>query len=447
MIASTFPALEGARARGDKLADGLVDSLFRLGGPKAVDMLLRHLVSHDEFPTEFPEAVRDMVVEFGGDTATLHSLDDEIRHYLLESARPPKGFALDEEKVKRGEDLFMEAGVLSLLALLHASLPTCYLMENGVEVLGATQQLEKHTFRRLLETAQMLVGVMSPGGIRVDPKSDPSDPNGALLVGAGVTAAQKVRLLHASVRHLLMRRLLMSPGPDEAGGYVSVEDLSEALTQIDWNSKELGRPINQEDMAYTLLTFGLTIPTSLVKLGVPLTRETQESLLHTWNVVGTIMGVEEELIAHTLEDATDLLHTIQASQAGESEDGKKLTAALITCVESVIPFSWLRWVPPVLVWHLVDPKWAHCLGVPRPSFSENLRYSLIHILFSGLARLEIGLTGRSFFAKRLFLWIGQHIVAGLASLPRDDGVAMQRPILQLTDDHRKAWGLPKGSAS
>lgn len=430
-------ALEEARTRGDPLADALVERLFELGGPRAVGGLLQHLVSERggrHGAVEFLDALtRD------ADPELRRALDRDLQAFLIASVQPPRTFAVNVRAVKQASEVFMSSGVLGLVALLHASLPSCYLMKRGVQVLGITQQLRAHAYRRLLETAQMVVASMSDGGLRVVGGSGSSSPR---LVGPGVLEAQKVRLLHATVRRLLVESSrIPDQGPEETGGLVSPETLSSEMARRTWNSKDLGLPINQEDMAYTLLTFGLVIPDALVRLGVPLTNEEREAVLHLWNLLGVVMGVEEVLIVHGLDDARRLFERIQADQAGASRDGRALTRSLIECVEGVLHSPWVRWLPHVLVRFLMGPRFSSYLGVPRASVGEYGAFALLQQTVYYLAHLEVRVAGRSRLGRRLFIWGGRRIVTGLASLPRHRLDGVSHSPLELSDDLRRAWGL------
>src|SRR5690606_21151437 len=139
--------------------------------------------------------------------------------------RPP-----DQAAIAPGQELFAEHGPLILMCLGHYSLPAAYAAAKGVEVLHRTAYLEKRPAKRLFETTQMVIDVMSPGGLAA--------------AGRGVRTAQKVRLMHAMVRHLIQH------DPEQP-----------------WDAS-LGVPINQEDLAGTLMTFSWLTLDGLAKLGV-----------------------------------------------------------------------------------------------------------------------------------------------------------------------------------
>src|SRR5262249_36156671 len=145
-----------------------------------------------------------------------------------------------------------------LMVLGFYGLPADYAAKKGVKVLHRTAQLTRRPVRRVFETTQMVVDVMAEGGLGSE--------------GRGVRSAQKVRLMHAAVRHLLTH--------DPA---------------TPWDAS-LGLPINQEDLAGTLMTFAYVVLDGLARLGIALASDDREAYVHCWQAIGRIMGVREELI-------------------------------------------------------------------------------------------------------------------------------------------------------
>ena len=79
-----------------------------------------------------------------------------------------------------------------------------------------------------------------------------------------------VRVLHAKVRRSLLRR----------------------TGTRSWNTTEYGIPINQEDMAATLLAFSINTLKGIEFLaGVDISREEQEDYLALWRYIGWLLGV------------------------------------------------------------------------------------------------------------------------------------------------------------
>ena len=77
-----------------------------------------------------------------------------------------------------------------------------------------------------------------------------------------------VRFLHAKVRRRISQR-----------------------TAEPWDAEVFGVPINQEDLAATLLAFSINVIHGIEKtLGRPLSDAEQEDYLHLWRLIGWLMG-------------------------------------------------------------------------------------------------------------------------------------------------------------
>jgi hypothetical protein len=199
--------LEPMRQVGDQPADLAIATMFAAGDVGAVNALMLHLVNNEEMiPESLPETVKTFL-------ATTEDL-------------PP--FA-DAAKIRIAEELFFQWGPQIILILHCYSLPYCYAAKKGVQVLALTSRLSTNASRRIIEVAQMLVDVMQPGGLT---SGD----------GRGRRTLQKVRLMHAAVRLLAKN----SPAWDPA-----------------WDL-----PINQEDLAATLMSFSWIALDGLDKLGL-----------------------------------------------------------------------------------------------------------------------------------------------------------------------------------
>jgi len=228
--------LDPMRRLGDPLADQTTEALFQQHKITMANGLLKDaLTNGSPLPDGVPEVLKD---------------------YFAQSARLPKW--ADPAVIERGERLFSRYGPQVIVVYHCYALPFCYASRRGVQVLHRTSRLAKNPQRRILETAQMIVDVMAPGGLtRPDCH--------------GVRTAQKVRLMHSAVRRLI-------------------------LQHGDWNQADLGLPINQEDMAGTLNAFAWITLDGLIRLGVDFTPDELEAYLHCWNVVGSLLGIREELL-------------------------------------------------------------------------------------------------------------------------------------------------------
>ena len=173
-------------------------------------------------------------------------------------------------------------------------------MKYGTEVLAYTKFLQVDPTRRIRETAQMVMDVMVPGGL---------EPG-----GRGVRATMKVRVMHAIVRHMIMNDPRAEANPSDP----------------DLRAK-FGMPINQEDMAYTLMTFSYVVIEGFRTMGYDMTDGRARCYVHCWNVVGYLMGIREELLPARFDDAGGAVRRPSSGASrGSREAGQKLTAALMT---------------------------------------------------------------------------------------------------------------------
>jgi hypothetical protein len=271
-------------------------------------------------------------------------LPEDIRAYMkLASALPPW---CDPRAIAEAQAFFLLYGLASSTLLACASLPQCYVMKYGTEVLAYTKFLQVDPGRRIRETAQMVMDVMCPRGL---------EPG-----GRGVRATMKVRVMHAIVRHMIEHDPRAKPNPSDP-----------ALRA------RFGKPINQEDMAYTLMTFSYVVVEGFRTMGYAMSGSERDGYIHCWNVVGYLMGITEELLPASFSDAEELFNAIQRRQHGQSEAGQKLAAALLSALESAIPGRLHDPLPAALTRRLVGDETADSLGIARARGLTRLRLRLL----------------------------------------------------------------------
>lgn len=305
--------LDDMRRQCDPVADGPVSAVLDSGGVGAVNALMRTLVRVDQpVPEELP---------------------DELEDYLRDTLALPAW--ADMRKIERGQRVFETWGLHISVCLYCASLPSSYAAAKGVKVLDMTARLDTDTRRRVAETGQFLMDVLSVGGLDDD--------------GPGRRTIQKVRLMHAAVRHLISARNRRYPG----------------IWDPDW-----GEPINQEDLAGTLLAFSYVVVESLPRLGVFLPADDIDAYLHLWNVVGYLIGVCEELQAQNVDDATALVDTIRRRQFRTSPEGRRMTVALLELLDDMTPGYLFDDTVPPLIRHLIGDETADMIGVPPSQLAD-----------------------------------------------------------------------------
>lgn len=301
---------------------------------------------------------------------TPDNLPVQLHAYLEKTSRVPPPVL---PRVKLGEDAFAEHGPEILCLLGCYSLPAAYGARKGAQVLVRTGQLTERAHHRLMVTSQMVLDVMAPGGLTAG--------------GRGIRSAQKVRLMHAAVRNLLLNS-----------------------TTTPWDKNDLGVPINQEDLAGTLMTFSCQIMQGLASIGLPLKAEEQEAYLQSWQAVGHLMGVHPQLIPQTMADAAILTAKIEKRQIAASPEGKQLTAALLQMMDHASP-RFAHGIPPAIMRELLPPNVADFLGVPQSTLHKWVLKAMI-----GTARAIDTLTARRKGRTVVFRWLTVHMVQWMIDL-------------------------------
>jgi hypothetical protein len=378
----TAQSLEAARLVGDPIADPVIKQLFESGGTGVVNDLMRKLVDNDGLPPEkLPPIVRDYV----------------------ESTADVRG--LESEQVALGEQLFARLGPEMLTVLGFYGLPMDYAAGKGVRVLYRTAYLSKRPIRRVLETTQMVVDVMAPGGL------GPS--------GRGVRAAQKVRLMHAAVRHLIQND---SSSP--------------------WNTVELGVPINQEDLAGTLMTFGYIVLAGLERLGFEVSAVEREAYFQCWMEIGRIMGVRADLIPANVDEGRTLAQQIFRAQGQSSSEGKELASALVKGYQQLLPEA-LHGMPASMMHFFLQPESltgrnvAEMLGLPPPDWTLGVtRFAAGVDEF--LAKHGIG----NPLASELAGMVGRELIRGFLFVERANRAPFSIP-LELQQQWETRWSDPR----
>lgn len=329
------------------------------------------------------------------------SVQAALQRYLAQGRALP-GWA-DRQKIERAEAIFMDHGPLSCTLLFCSSLPECYVMPQLAAVLHIAGQLEQHTEHRIRQTAAMVFPVMMKGGL--------TDPE-----GSGVAQVLKVRLIHATVRHLILRG-----DPTQVRGVVArtaphdpAAGLHAALAAHGWDVDAQGLPCNQLELAYTLLTFSYCFLQGLRTLGQRLPPADEEAYLHAWNVMGHVLGVRRELMAWTMDDAQALFARMQAEgglQPGQADPRPALGRALIAAMARSIRLPVLRGLPVPLTRWLIGPDTARRIGIDgQVSWATQ---GLFHAgrLLVGLTDGVVGLVQPGFSLSRLFTRvIGYHLL-------------------------------------
>jgi hypothetical protein len=380
----THDFMDEMRTKMDPLADTVIERLFTEGKVEAVNRLMRTLVENDDLPS--------------------NRLPPYVREYLARTeADVPR---LDPEKLRQGQVLFERFGPEVMMIFGFYSLPAAYAARKGVQVLARTGFLHKHPVRRVFETAQMVVDVMTEGGL---------EPG-----GRGVRTLQKVRLMHAAVRYMI-RHDASNP----------------------WDARGLGQPLNQEDLAGTLMTFSYVVLEGMRALRIQLTPEQQEAWLYAWVAVGRILGVDPRLLPASVDEARQLTFLIRQRQLAYSEEGVAMTAALVAGLGQLTP-DIMEGLPASIIHFFLDQdQWqglnvADLLRVPAPDWTALIPHTLKHI-----AGLVDRVGDSTFIVARLLRYLSKGLVEGM--LRWESGG--QRPSFSIPMHLRERWVLQEAPAA
>jgi hypothetical protein len=365
--------LDAMRQHGDAVADAAVKAMFDAADVDAVNRLLVTLLA-GRIPADAPAP---------------------LLAYLAETATLPRW--TDFRKIAIAEQLAVDYGFLCAGVLYTSGLPTCYASRGIAAVLATTLRLEQRDliFRRLIETGQFVFNVSDRGGMRAE--------------GVGVPTAQQVRMMHASIRHLI----LMPPTAASPG----VASLGRTLLAMQWDPA-LGVPINQQELAWTLLTFSFSVLRALEQFGAVLTVEQKDAYIHLWSVVGHVLGVDGRLLCADFAEAAALFERLEPRVTGDTPQGRALIRSLVDFTQPVLFPSLVR----ALIRYHVGERLALLLGARATGVGCLLQTAAV-----GTTRFLIERTTFLYRESYVIKWLGnqatRRIVAHLVSLSRAHGRA------------------------
>lgn len=305
----TIPeAMAALRLRGDTLADTTIATLFHDCQIHHFNTLMRYFeTAGQQPPAELPAAAHD---------------------YLAATSSPPDW--VDWDVMETARMFFIDNNVHISTALSFASMPACYALPHVAKLLAATHSLD-YPSNRMAATGQFTLYLMRPDAFEAGSRFIP--------------AAQKVRLLHASIRYHLR----------SAGA---------------WDEATWGVPICQQDMIGGQMMFSIQVLDALHRLGVHITEKEAQAYYYAWRVVGVMLGIEQDAAPATLTEARDFSDLYMARYLGPSPEGAKLTRQLIDLYEQVVPGRLLDPIVPAVIRHLMGETVGDWLGVPTSVFDH-----------------------------------------------------------------------------
>lgn len=185
------------------------------------------------------------------------------------------------------------------IALLVSSLVEGYSLSKATHVLVATGRLHQDVLRRVYETSQMTHNMNVPGGLR------PGEQ--------GHRTVMEVRLLHAMVRKYLR----------EQG----------------WDTTKYDEPINQEDMAFTIIEFDYLAQRGMERMGASLSDDDKAASHHLWRFMARQNGLCDEMLTDSLDEEIYQYQRIRERQYDPNHEGRMLAQAVITALARQPPFN------------------------------------------------------------------------------------------------------------
>jgi hypothetical protein len=306
--------MDELRRAGDPSADAVIGELARTQQIRTVSRVLRHFVDNDQpVPDELPPS---------------------IARWLHQTAELP-GW-VDRDRFERGCRLVVEHGPQVCVVLATGSLVYCYAGYPGVKVLTFSRRLDHDAVRRVGETAQFVLSVMAPGSLESG--------------GRGVCKIQKVRLLHAGIRHLV-------------------------TTSRRWDVTGDGAPICQEDLAGTLMSFSSVVVDALQRLGVRVEDEEAEDYYYRWRVIGEMLGIDRAAIPLDLTGARELTDLIARRNHRRSDEGIEMTRALFELHANSLPPGFAG-AAPALTRYLMGDEMCDLVDLPRTRWDRKIAWQV-----------------------------------------------------------------------
>lgn len=289
--------------------DRLVDWMASAGMAQMRPLFEKALVSGIDNVPEAPEPLREFFI-------SVETVPDWV----------------DRAKLRKGQRALLRGGSDGMSVARDVSLLGGYQFSGFNKTLLRTGAVEKGSNKRFAETMQWAMDVISEGGL---------DP-----LGVGYRSTLHVRLIHSFVR----RHVAAMP---------------------DWRTEEWGLPVNQTDMAATLVGALVAPPVATLGMGILPAPDELDAIAHLTRYVGWLIGVEDEWLPRTFRDSIRVLYHTSTALAVPDETTQQLSVPM-----AGDPLSWhyrgIRKLRRRLAWaqHLsitsafLGPSAMRVLGLP-----------------------------------------------------------------------------------
>ncbi|GAA3960651.1 oxygenase MpaB family protein [Gordonia caeni] len=247
---------------GDQDMDALVDWMFDGGGKERKRLFQQAVDEGIDAVADAPEPLRSFFEKY-----------------------EPVPQWVDEQKLTLAATVLRAGGADGFSISRDVALMGGYQYSGFNQTLLRTGALEKGSNQRFAETAQWALDVIAPGELHP--------------AGRGYRSTLHVRFIHSMVR----RHVGAMP---------------------DWDDRKWGVPINQTDMAATLVG-ALVAPTVAgIGMGMIVRPRDYEAIAHLTRYVGWLIGVQEDVLPLSFRDAVRALIHTSAVLAVPDETSKLL---------------------------------------------------------------------------------------------------------------------------
>lgn len=203
---------------------------------------------------------------------------------------------VDPEALRIGQRTLRRGGADGMYIARDVALLGGYQFSGFNQTLLRTGALEKGSNQRFAETMQWALDVVDAGGLD--------------KFGSGYRSTVRVRFVHAMVR----RHVQALP---------------------DWRDEQWGLPINQTDMAATLVGALIAPTAGALAMGIVATPAELNAVAHLTRYVGWLMGVQDEWLPRSFRDSVRVLYQTSTALAVSDETTRQLSVPMARD-----PLSW-----------------------------------------------------------------------------------------------------------
>ena len=392
----------------------------RYAGDPPADAVARTILAEDEAGRRLNAAWHESIGRTppGASPGPETELDRELTGHLLSEK--------EREHLRNAQRFFAVWGPLLGASYLLCALPSTYAAARGVQTIFHTGRLQTDPKRRVIETCGLLIDLMRPQQQGLDARS--------------LETIRRVRLMHAYVRVLLSEGTWHDPSiprpPRSRRGlreraaqwakqigsstWRSLPSVRQRQTPGAW-SEAWGLPLNQDDLAATLMAFAYLPLSSLNAEEPPIAYDPglADDWVCAWSIIGRLLGIDESVVGAlptNLAEAGARWEEFAAREFGWSAAGREMVHALIRSVERDIPGRFLDPLVHEMFYRQLSTRPA---GSLRPTAAEALRLrrrTVWKYVYTGLrltlrslrlqeAILSTGTAAHEGFGYDVFHWV------------------------------------------